>query len=219
MPENPTRDAFKRATTSSLGSICLGSLLVAIISTIRFFVQGARRSRNGFVRACVACILGILERIANYFNMYAFTQVAIYGKTYIEAAKATWELIQSRGLSAVINDNLIGGVLMLATVMGGVMVAVVGGVMARFVIKEPDWGVWAVAGFLIGLALTLCAMEVVESCVAALFVCYAEDPAALRDSKPQFYAQLTNAFSLIYSDDASQPILQADEQAAGPRHH
>jgi len=50
----------------------------------------------------------------------------------------------------------------------------------------------------IGLAMTLCAMEVVESCVAALFVCFAEDPRALADSKPETYTALTEAFRGFY---------------------
>lgn len=30
--------------------------------------------------------------------MYAFTQVAIYGKTYCQAAKDTWQLVKSHGV-------------------------------------------------------------------------------------------------------------------------
>ena len=30
--------------------------------------------------------------------MYAFTQVAIYGKTYCRAAKDTWQLCKDRGV-------------------------------------------------------------------------------------------------------------------------
>lgn len=35
--------------------------------------------------------------------MYAFTQVAIYGKTYCQAAKDTWTLVKSRGVGTLFN--------------------------------------------------------------------------------------------------------------------
>ncbi|RUS12905.1 plasma-membrane choline transporter-domain-containing protein, partial [Endogone sp. FLAS-F59071] len=41
-----------------------------------------------------------------YFNYYAYTQVAIYGKDFCTAAKDTWTLIKDRGIEAIINDNL-----------------------------------------------------------------------------------------------------------------
>ena len=39
MPENPTMKAAKRAATTSFGSICLGSLIIAIIKAIRALVS------------------------------------------------------------------------------------------------------------------------------------------------------------------------------------
>jgi len=41
MPENPTMKAAKRAATTSFGSICLGSLIIAIIKAIRALVSSA----------------------------------------------------------------------------------------------------------------------------------------------------------------------------------
>jgi hypothetical protein len=52
-----------------------------------------------------------MEALLEYFNHYAFTQVAIYGKDFCTAAKDTWNLVKQRGMDAVINDNLIGNVL------------------------------------------------------------------------------------------------------------
>jgi hypothetical protein len=38
-------------------------------------------------------------------------------------------------------------------------------------------------------------MEVVFSGVCALFVCFAEDPAALRETKPEIYERLRSAIA------------------------
>ena len=117
---SPVWNSFKRATTTSFGSICFGSFIVAVIQALRAMVHSSRRSNNTFLKCFAECILSCLENIMNYFNMYAFTYVAIYGHTYCEAAKETWQMLSSKGIDAVINDDLIGGVLMLACLFAGI---------------------------------------------------------------------------------------------------
>jgi ABC-type multidrug transport system fused ATPase/permease subunit len=90
VPKHPVWGAVKRASTTSFGSICFGSFIVAFIRTVRFFVnmayQQARSSRNALAvcALCILeCLLGILESIINYINQYAFAICAIYGSVYI----------------------------------------------------------------------------------------------------------------------------------------
>jgi len=194
MPQNPTIGALKRATWSSLGSVCLGSLIVAILKTIRAVIQMGRRSRNSFARACADCLLSCLERAVAFFNVYAFTHVAVYGSTYCEAANQTWALIKARGWTLLINDQLISPVLMLGAILVGLFTAGIAMLVAYAAINAQYWGFWGFAGFLVGFAIALCAMEVVESCVASLFVCFAEDPEALSRTKPNEYNRLNQAF-------------------------
>lgn len=196
MPSNPTASAFKRATTSSFGSICLGSLLVAILKTLRQLVNSKRGGNNWL--ACIAsCILAILDNLIEYFNMYAFTQVAIYGKTYCQAAKDTWTLVKSRGVDAIVNDNLISGVLVMGALIGGVATAAVGGIVALIYIND-FWIPLAFISFCIGVSLVMLSMEVVESGVATIFVCFAMDPAALNRNDPALYAMFTSTYAGLH---------------------
>ena len=76
------KDSFVRATTSSFGSICFGSLLVAIIQTLRSFVESARHDNSNdgcaaFVLCLVDCCLQCLQGILEYFNKFAY----IYGES------------------------------------------------------------------------------------------------------------------------------------------
>lgn len=78
------KDSFVRATTTSFGSICFGSLLVAIIQTLRSMVESARHdgSNDGcaaFLLCLVDCLLQCLQGILEYFNKFAY----IYGESYI----------------------------------------------------------------------------------------------------------------------------------------
>jgi hypothetical protein len=46
-------DSFSRATTYSFGSICMGSLLVAVVQTLENLVRNARRSDRGGLLLCI----------------------------------------------------------------------------------------------------------------------------------------------------------------------
>ncbi len=69
MPSNPTQKAFKRAVTTSFGSICLGSLLVAILKTLRQIVDSARRNNNNILFCLLSCILSCLDSLLRYFSI------------------------------------------------------------------------------------------------------------------------------------------------------
>jgi len=43
-----------------------------------------------------------------FFNRYAYIEIALYGKSYINAARDTWRLFKDRGIDALINDSLVG---------------------------------------------------------------------------------------------------------------
>ena len=97
MPSGATRGAFKRATTTSFGSVSFGSLIVALINMIRQALSIAQRSEAGegnAAAACAFCILGciisLIDWIVQFINRYAFSQIALYGKAYIPAAKDTF---------------------------------------------------------------------------------------------------------------------------------
>ena len=97
-PKGATRGSLRRALTYSFGSISLGSLIVAIINFIRQLVSAAQRSAGqdgnmvGYVIFCVLqCIIGLIDWAVQFLNRYAFSHIALYGKSYIAAAKDTWK--------------------------------------------------------------------------------------------------------------------------------
>jgi uncharacterized membrane protein len=77
------KDSFVRATTFSFGSICFGSLLVAIIQTLRSMVESARNDNSNdgcasFLLCLMDCLMQCLQGILEYFNKFAY----IYGESY-----------------------------------------------------------------------------------------------------------------------------------------
>jgi len=78
-------ESFVRATTLSFGSICMGSLLVALIQTLRSLVEQMRRQEDGFLVCIADCILSCLEDYAQYFNRWAYVYVGMYGKFQLQS--------------------------------------------------------------------------------------------------------------------------------------
>jgi hypothetical protein len=193
MPHNPTVGALKRASWSSLGSICLGSLIISVVKAMRAMVNMGRRADHPIARCIILCLIDMLERAIAYFNIYAFTQIAIYGKPYCKAASDTWALLTSSGIQALINDDITGAVLFFASLMTGLVGAATAGILAKTILPVPLWGLWALVGGLLSMGICIVAMEVVASAVVALFVCWAEDPQAMLNTKPHLYAAMTGA--------------------------
>lgn len=62
-------NSFIRTMTTSFGSICFGSLLVAILEALKALARSARENGDAQWLACIAeCILGCLASILEYFN-------------------------------------------------------------------------------------------------------------------------------------------------------
>jgi hypothetical protein len=91
--QNPTAKSAKRALTTSFGSICYGSLIIALIQTLRYIVRSAAQQSQEdgnlfafFCLYCLDCILSIIESLAEYFNKvfkYSLTLVCVYSGCYL----------------------------------------------------------------------------------------------------------------------------------------
>ena len=67
--EKPTLGAFKRACTTSLGTICAGSLVVAIIQTVVYLLRQTR----GALAAVAACILNLINDLVKWSHSASHT--------------------------------------------------------------------------------------------------------------------------------------------------
>ena len=109
---NTVQRAQTRALTTSLGSICVGSLVVAALSALHtLLLSSPRRKARGSANACLEFLVKLVIRNMQYFNKYAFCQVALHGKDFWAAGTDTMHLFRDRGWTAVLNDSLISSVL------------------------------------------------------------------------------------------------------------
>jgi hypothetical protein len=197
-------NSFLRTITTSFGSICFGSLIVAVIRALQMLANAARANDDGNFLVCIAeCILSCLASIVEYFNKWAFIYVGLYGYGYMEAGKNVFTLFRNRGWEAVIADDLINNTLFLISViMGGIM-----GSIALIISLVSDLfedaggnekGIAFALGFVIGLVMTSIAMSTIASAVNAIIVLFAEAPAEFQQNYPDLSNRMRQTWSQIY---------------------
>ena len=203
------KDSFVRATTTSFGSICFGSLLVAIIQTLGALVENARSNGDNdgcaaFLLCIVDCLLQCLEGLLEYFNKYAYIYVGMYGYSYLEAGKNVITLFNARGWSVIISDDLISNVLSLFCLIIGLLTGCVGLVLNE---TNPSWfmgfqgsaqGIAFGFSFLLGLVISAITLSVIDSSVNTVLVCFAEAPAEFEQNHPELSSEMRDAWRDVY---------------------
>ncbi|CAO3595704.1 unnamed protein product [Absidia cylindrospora] len=203
---HPTIPSLRRSLTTSFGTICFGSLLIALVNFLRYFISMARGATDnpflGFILCIVDCIVGCFQGFFEWFNNYAFSGVAIYGKSYIQSAKRTWTLIKDRGIEAIINDNLINNVLFLGGLLVGVLCSLLG--YLYLTISRPAFNqtgnmtpVVVMMCFIVGISMFSTISMVISSGVSTTFVCLAEDPQALQRTQPDLFERIRQTWPRV----------------------
>jgi len=201
-----------RSTTYSLGSICFGSLIVAILQMARQALHRAQNDRNAGILRCIAmCILSYIERIVEYFNKWAYVYVGLYGYGYIDAGKRVINLFKTRGWQTIIADNLVNRLLGIMALTIGLLTGVCT-LFAAFVVEEFEsqngWMPYGfVVGFFVGLTLSCIFMGLLSSAVDAIIVLFAEAPAELMDSHPMIAQEMSQTWSDAWGEGICGPVI------------
>lgn len=196
--------AFIRTLTTSFGSICFGSLLVAIIQALRQILNSARQNEDAgaMLACCIDCILSCIESLLEYFNKWAFVYVGLYGYGYCEAGKSVMQLFKDRGWEVIIADDLVGMVLFLLSLIVGLLTGAAGILLEdqttwfeSFEGSGVDLRVLVfVLGLIIGLLLCSIVMSVIASSVNTAIVLFAEAPAEFERNYPTLSHEMREAY-------------------------
>eukprot|EP00586_Coscinodiscus_wailesii_P013726 CAMPEP_0172494472 /NCGR_PEP_ID=MMETSP1066-20121228/48731_1 /TAXON_ID=671091 /ORGANISM="Coscinodiscus wailesii, Strain CCMP2513" /LENGTH=482 /DNA_ID=CAMNT_0013265467 /DNA_START=86 /DNA_END=1531 /DNA_ORIENTATION=+ len=206
------KESLQRATTYSFGSICFGSLLVAIIQALRQLVENARNNDDGnAILLCLAeCILACIQSIVEYFNKWAFIYVGLYGYSYLEAGKNVMTLFEAKGFSTIITDDLVGNALTMICLGIGLVAGLVGiipaaGDKTMFAGVPPGSEIFIgfLIGFIVGVVISSITLGVVASSVNTVIVCYAEGPAEFQNNHPELSQEMKEAWQKAYPELAN----------------
>jgi len=145
-----------------------------------------------------------------YFNIYAFTEMAIYGRSYVNSAKMAWDLLRNRGIDALVNDNLVGSALFLGALLSGLICGGITALLAKYAMNLQLWVTWAFVAFAIGFTMAMVGMSVASSAVTCFFVCIAEDIHAFGENHYEEYQQLTDRMHEAYPTLRISPVYNVD---------
>ncbi|KAF7428148.1 putative choline transporter, neither null mutation nor overexpression affects choline transport [Pleurotus ostreatus] len=206
MPPHPTLSAFSRASTLSLGSIAFGSLIVTLLELLRLILEAIRHNANAeghpveaILACCAACFVGCIESMVEYFNRYAYIEIALYGKAYIPAAKDTWRLFKDRGIDALVNDSLVSMMLTWGGYAVGLISSLFGYIYLRY--TAPSYNAdgqytapIVLFSFLIGLQCSLTLSSAIDAGVSTIFVGLGEDPQVLAARAPELFGMIAQHY-------------------------
>ncbi|CEL61169.1 Protein PNS1 OS=Cryptococcus neoformans var, neoformans serotype D (strain JEC21 / ATCC MYA-565) GN=PNS1 PE=3 SV=1 [Rhizoctonia solani AG-1 IB] len=206
MPKNPSLSAFVRASTLSLGSIAFGSLIVTLLELLRIILNSIRANAaesgspvEAALACCAACFVGCIESLVEYFNRYAYIEIALYGKPYIPAAKDTWRLFKDRGIDALINDSLTGIAMTWGAYLVGLLCSLLAYVYLR--LTNPAYNADGqytapvlLFAFVIGLQCSLTLASAIEAGVSTIFVGLGEDPHVLAERSPGLFEMIRETY-------------------------
>lgn len=187
------KDSFTRSITYSFGSVCFGSLLVAIVQALRAVNRQARGQDDCQILVCITdCILGCIEGILEYLNKWAYIYVGLYGYGYVDAGRNVMTLFQHKGWEVIITDNLVDNVLLMVSLVIGLATGLVGLIIANIdqnLVAGYGWDNVQAVGFIMGLIVGYVVgsilMSIVASATNTVIVCFAEAPNEFQNNHPQ----------------------------------
>jgi len=205
------RGSFRRAMTYSFGSICFGSLIVALLDLLRAGVRilQAQASDSGdiigsVVACCVQCCVTCIRGLVDYFNRYAYIEIAMFGKSYINAAKDAWNLLKQRGIDALVNDCLVNNIWTFLSLAAGALCSVFAYVYLHTV--RPSYiadnsnyyAIILLYAFIIGFQICHSLGYVaLSSGVSTIFVALGEAPQALQEKDPELFEYIRQTYPQV----------------------
>ncbi|XP_044756952.1 choline transporter-like protein 1 [Coccinella septempunctata] len=165
-----------------LGSVALGSLVIAVVQFIRIilkFIEAKLKGREGScarsVLRCCQCCLYCFEKILKYLTRNAYIEVAAYGYSFCKGGRQAFRLLVANALR-VAAINSIGDITLFLGKVVTVIVTVFTG-MKMLENKEGLQHMWVpltLAG-LFAYFVSHCFLTVYEMIIDTIFLCFCED--------------------------------------------
>jgi hypothetical protein len=135
----------------------------------------------------------------DYANPNRFVTIALYGKSYFQAAKDTWTLMKNRGMDILVNLCLISPVLSMGAFFVGFSTGLLGYLYLLF--TKPPYntdgsftGVVIFFSFIIGFQICNVFTTPLASGIDTLFVASAWDPEVLQQNHPELFGEMLKVY-------------------------
>eukprot|EP00672_Neobodo_designis_P027201 CAMPEP_0174835174 /NCGR_PEP_ID=MMETSP1114-20130205/5273_1 /TAXON_ID=312471 /ORGANISM="Neobodo designis, Strain CCAP 1951/1" /LENGTH=665 /DNA_ID=CAMNT_0016069119 /DNA_START=154 /DNA_END=2151 /DNA_ORIENTATION=+ len=170
-PQQGVLDALSLTARNHLGSLALGSMIIAIIQTIRVVILAFERHAREYIEksdalkclvCCLNCCLAYFDRFVQFINKNAYVVQCITGEGFVDAARHGLSLLMRNALS-VGAVNIVGEfVMMLGKVLITALTVLFGyGILSA--VADED-------GSTSGMVVLLICIGVVAYFIACVFI-------------------------------------------------
>jgi hypothetical protein len=223
------RSSLWVSLTTSFGSICLGSLILAFLLALCNLIRMIRETSNdirgrnmvAFIMILVLeCLIICIRDIVEAFNYFAYVQVAIRGFSFWSSTKVTFALCKFENLFAIVATTLVDNVCVLGALMCSILASAVGYLVGgRFIPAGLSEDLVSYINtmnitfaFLIGLATSRTILNVVRSGFATVLICWSEsnEPLQIHSAQSQNQSQRSES-QRLYDDFVQRSQSQRSE--------
>ncbi|CAH1737485.1 choline transporter-like protein 1 [Aphis gossypii] len=199
-----------------LGSVALGSFIIAILQIIRVILnyidETLKESKNEVAKSLYKvfqCLFSCLQQFLQYLTRNAYIEIAIYGDNFCRSGQQAFKMITSNVLRVAAINSVGDFVLFLGKVL-----VVTSTVLLGFKMLETKPGIlhlWVpltVAG-IFAYFVAHCFISVYEMVIDTIFMCFCED-CNLNDGVTQEYYMSKELMDFV---ESSQKVLRVGDGA------
>mmetsp|Transcript_33694 Transcript_33694/g.42428 ORF Transcript_33694/g.42428 Transcript_33694/m.42428 type:complete len:669 (+) Transcript_33694:184-2190(+) len=176
--------SIKKSLFYHIGTGAFGSLIIAIIKTIRaiiaYFQRKAKKSGNKVLQAvlcCIQCCMWCIEKCMKFLNKNAYIQTAIYGYNFCKSAKKAFFLI-ARNIVRIAAVSMVGDfVLFIGKVLIPILTTILAYLVLAYSMSDQLHGLYTPCIFIFLLAyfVALMFVEVFGMAISTILMCYVAD--------------------------------------------
>ncbi|XP_029841006.2 choline transporter-like protein 1 isoform X2 [Ixodes scapularis] len=186
-----------------LGSVLLGSFLVALVKLLRALLKWIEKQLSGrfssckvLLKVCQVCLC-CFERFLKFLNRNAFILVAIHGYPFCKAAREAFSLL-SKNVLRVAAINCVGDFVIFMAKVGVIAGTTLIGYEILKMKNEALHYIWLplVVGGVFAFLISHCFLSVYEMTIDTLFLCFCED-CQMNDGISRPYFMSTNLMAFV----------------------
>lgn len=218
--DSPIAKSYGYLFNFHLGTVALGSLLIAIVQVVRIIFKAiestVKEPKNDFTKALYkgfSCCLYCLEKILVYLTRNAYIEVAIYGDGLCTSGKRAYQVLVSNSLKVMVINSVGDFVLFLGKAL---IVAGSVGLGCKLLETKEGLNYLAVPLTIIGVFAYFVShafMTAFEMMIDTIFICFCED-CDMNDGQERPYFMSKGLMEFV---EESQKVLKVGDVAAEPR--
>ncbi|KAN0042888.1 hypothetical protein ACTA71_010519 [Dictyostelium dimigraforme] len=194
MPPRPCANSLYRSLTFSFGSIAFGSLLVCMVQMVQFIFRGFSRipGLSYLFCSCLELIAFAFQRMLFTFNIYTFSMVSIYGQSFCNSSKKTYNLMVNNNEKLFATHNY-----MLITILSVSlsMFLIIGFIVTMILAAIELSNGWLYFQISVFFFILYKPFDIIFGSVLTILMCLISDPNAMEITKPNTFTLLNETYN------------------------